>query len=234
MKRVMWILAIIPVVVTCLVLQFIPDTIPMHHDMAGNTDRWGNKAESLIFPVLILVIALFWHLMINAFEKKALKTKTEKEQIEARSSAKVLGVVGISQTIMFGIMHFAILYSSYIQAVTGGTEAVIDIAKVSCILCGIMFVVAGNFMTKAKRNAVVGVKTIWSMYNDNTWRQSNRFGAVGIIIAGLLTIVTTVLTNGNLSTVFMLAYLGVVTIMAVLYSKKVYDREIRKESEMKY
>ena len=82
-------------------------------------------------------------------------------------------------------------------------------------------------------NAVVGVKTIWSMYNDNTWRQSNRFGAVGIIIAGLLTIVTTVLTNGNLSTVFMLAYLGVVTIMAVLYSKKVYDREIRKESEMK-
>lgn len=26
-------------------------------------------------------------------------------------------------------------------------------------------------MTKAKRNTVVGFRTAWSMYNDNTWRK---------------------------------------------------------------
>lgn len=49
MKKIMWIVAMIPVVVTSVVLQFMPDIIPMHHDLEGNTDRWGSKTESLIF-----------------------------------------------------------------------------------------------------------------------------------------------------------------------------------------
>lgn len=104
MKKIMWIVAMIPVVVTSVVLQFMPDVIPMHHDLEGNTDRWGSKTESLIFPVIILFITLFWHLLINVFEKKSITAKTEKEQMEAKSSAKVLCVVGLSQAIMFGIM----------------------------------------------------------------------------------------------------------------------------------
>lgn len=155
MKKIMWTVAMIPVVVTSVVLQFMPDIIPMHHDLEGNTDRWGSKTESFIFPVIILFITLFWHLLIYVFEKKSKNANTEKEQMEAKSSAKVLCVVGISQAIMFGIMHYFILYSSWIQANAGGEHAVIDIAKVSCILCGIVFIVLGNFMTKAKRNTVV-------------------------------------------------------------------------------
>ena len=226
MKKIMWIVAMIPVVVTSVVLQFMPDIIPMHHDLEGNTDRWGSKTESFIFPVIILFITLFWHLLIYVFEKKSKNANTEKEQMEAKSSAKVLCVVGISQAIMFGIMHYFILYSSWIQANAGGEHAVIDIAKVSCILCGIIFIVLGNFMTKAKRNAVVGVRTVWSMHNDNTWRKSNRFGAICIIITGLLTIITTVFTSGMTGTIFMLIYLLLATIVTVVYSKKIYDKEI--------
>ena len=114
----------IPVVVTSVVLQFMPDIIPMHHDLEGNTDRWGSKTESFIFPVIILFITLFWHLLIYVFEKKSKNANTEKEQMEAKSSAKVLCVVGISQAIMFGIMHYFILYSSWIQANAGGEHAV--------------------------------------------------------------------------------------------------------------
>lgn len=87
-------------VVTSIVLQFMPDVIPMHYDLEGNTDRWGSKTESLIFPISILLITLFWHLLIRLFEKKSIKAETEKEQMEARSSAKVLCVVGISQAVM--------------------------------------------------------------------------------------------------------------------------------------
>ena len=89
MKKIMWTVAMIPVVVTSVVLQFMPDIIPMHHDLEGNTDRWGSKTESLIFPVIILFITLFWHLLIYVFEEKSKNANTEKEQMEAKSSAKV-------------------------------------------------------------------------------------------------------------------------------------------------
>lgn len=83
-------------------------------------------------------------------------------------------------------------------------------------------------MTKAKRNAAVGLRTVWSMYNDNTWQKSNRFAAICIIVAGLLTIITTVYTSGMTGTIFMLIYLILATVVAVIYSKKMYDKEIKK------
>lgn len=229
MKKIMWCAAMIPAIVTSIVLQFMPDKIPMHHDFAGNTDRWGSKTESFIFPIVILFVTLFWHLMILAFEKKAGRAETEKEQMEAKSNAKVLSIVGISQAVMFGIMHYFIMYSSYRQASLGSTKATVDIAKISCILCGILFIVLGNFMTKVKKNVVAGLRTTWSMYNDNTWRKSNRIGAICLIIAGVLTIVTTVFANGMVSTILLLVYVLLAAIVAVWYSQKVYDQEKKQE-----
>ena len=229
MKKIMWCAAMIPAIVTSIVLQFMPDKIPMHHDFAGNTDRWGNKTESFIFPIVILFVTLFWHLMILAFEKKAGRAEKEKEQMEAKSNAKFLSIVGISQAVMFGIMHYFIMYSSYRQASLGSTKATVDIAKISCILCGILFIVLGNFMTKVKKNVVAGLRTTWSMYNDNTWRKSNRIGAICLIIAGVLTIVTTVFANGMVSTIFLLVYVLLAAVVAVWYSKKVYDQEKKQE-----
>ena len=229
MKKIMWSAAMIPVIVTSIVLQFMPDKIPMHHDFAGNTDRWGSKTESFIFPIVILFVTFFWHLMILAFEKKAGRAETEKEQMEAKSNAKFLSIVGISQAVMFGIMHYFIMYSSYRQASLGSTKATVDIAKISCILCGILFIVLGNFMTKVKKNVVAGLRTTWSMYNDNTWRKSNRIGAICLIIAGVLTVVTTVFANGMVSTIFLLVYVFLAAIVAVWYSKKVYDQEKKQE-----
>ena len=220
MKKIMWCAAMIPVIVTSIVLQFMPDKIPMHHDFAGNTDRWGSKTESFIFPIVILFVTFFWHLMILAFEKKAGRAETEKEQMEAKSNAKFLSIVGISQAVMFGIMHYFIMYSSYRQASLGSTKATVDIAKISCILCGILFIVLGNFMTKAKKNVVAGLRTTWSMYNDNTWRKSNRIGAICLIIAGVLTVVATVFANGMVSTILLLVYVLLAAIVAVWYSKK--------------
>ena len=92
-----------------------------------------------------------------------------------------------------------------------------------------MFVVLGNFMTKTKKNAVVGLRTVWSMHNDNTWRKSNRFAAISMMIAGVLTIITAVFNDGTTSTIFLLVYILLASAVSVVYSKKVYDQEKKQE-----
>lgn len=225
MKKIMWYVAMIPVIVTSVVFTFIPDVIPMHYDLEGNVDRWGNKIESFIFPVVILAIVLFWQLLIRSFEKKEASAKDEKAQMEAKSNARLLGIVGVVQTAMFGIMHFVSLYSSCMQAKEGLEKTPIDSVKITCILLGVMLIILGNFMTKSKKNAMIGVRTSWSMYNDNTWRKSNHFGAISVIITGLLTIVTTIFVSDMVSTILMLVYLVVMTIVVVIYSKVICDKE---------
>jgi uncharacterized membrane protein len=46
MKKAMWIISCISMAGTAFILQFMPESVPMHYDMAGNIDRWG----SLIYP----------------------------------------------------------------------------------------------------------------------------------------------------------------------------------------
>lgn len=37
----------------------IPDKIPMHYDWGGNIDRWGNKGEIIIIPIMTWIMYLF-------------------------------------------------------------------------------------------------------------------------------------------------------------------------------
>ena len=232
MKKLIWIVSFIPLIGTALVLLFMPDSVPMHYDSAGNIDRLGSKYENLIFPIIILAMTLLWALFIGYYEKKADKANDEKESAGARTNAKVIGIVGLSVTVMFTVMQGFILYEAYTGAVSNAERQIVDIGKVSCILLGVILIVLGNFMTKTRINGVAGFRINWSMYNDNTWRKSNRFGAFAIMVAGVLTIITAVLMkNSFIATMVMLGYILIASIMTVIYSHKVYVRE--RESENK-
>ena len=232
MKKVMWIISFISLIGTAIVLQFMPDRVPMHYDAAGNIDRWGSKYENLIFPVFILAVSLFWTLIIRYFEKKADKPTADKESAGSGSNVKVLGIVGPAMAVMFTVMQGFILHGAYTEAVSGAERQAIDLGKVSCILMGVIFIILGNYMTKTRINGVVGVRMSWSMYNDNTWRKSNRFGAYAIMIAGVLTIIAAVLMKSSFGA--MMVMVGCITIASVataIYAHGVYVQELEVESK---
>ena len=225
MKKVMWLVSLIPLVITGIALGFLPDTVPMHYNAEGAIDRWGSKYENLLFPVIILALTLFWQLFIWGFEKKAAKAKNDKERTEALSNAKMLHIVAISMALMYCVMQCFILYGAYVEANLGATHSVIDVAQISCILLGAMFVVLGNFMPKNRLNGVVGLRIVWSMHNDVTWAKSNRFAGVMLMIVGLMTIITAIFADSMLATGLMLIYLFVSLIIMLIYSYKVYKKE---------
>ncbi|MCR5216597.1 MAG: SdpI family protein [Lachnospiraceae bacterium] len=230
MKKAMWIISFIALAGTAIVLQFMPDQVPMHYDAVGNIDRWGSKYENLIAPIILLVMSLFWTLLIRYYEKKALRETDGKEIAGAKSNAKVLGIVGLCMAVQFTVLQGFFLYGAYNEAVSGATTWAVDIGKVSVVLMGIIFIILGNFMTKTRINSTVGVRVSWSMYNDNTWRKSNRFGAYAIMIAGVVTIIIAVILKSSFGAA--MTALGTVILASVLtlvYAHKVYVQEIESE-----
>lgn len=228
MKKVMWVISVFSLIVTAVAVQFMPDLVPMHYDIAGKIDRWGSKYENFIFPVLILIMSLFWHLFIVYFEKKANRASVDKERAEALSNAKVMRIVGVSMAAMFTVMQGGILYGSYMEANTNADYAYVDIGKLACILSGAILIVLGNFMPKTRKNRIAGVRVSWSLYNDTTWMKSNRFGGAAMIISGLLTVVTAIFTNSGITAALLLVYLLAASAATLIYTHKVYKIEIEK------
>ena len=232
MKKMMWIISFIALVATAVMIPLMPERIPMHYDMAGNIDGWGSRYESLLFPAIIIALSLFWTLLMKYYEKKAKEAADEKEQAGAGTNAKVLGIAGMSMAAMFTVMQGFLLYGSYREAVSGAQKQAVDISRVSVILMGVVFLVLGNFMTKTRLNSTIGVRVKWSMYNDNTWRRANHFGAVALMVAGVLTIVTTALVKSAAGAVMAaLGYLTLATILTVFHAHKVYEQEIEAEKK---
>ena len=230
MKKILWAVSCIPLIGTAIMLQFLPERVPMHYDLAGNIDRWGSKYEALLFPVIILLFALFWHLFISYFEKKAANAIDEKAEAEAVSNAKVMKITGLLMAVVFTVMHGFSLYSAYKEALSGSTKQAVDIGKVSVILMGVIIFVLGNFMTKTRNNGLVGFRIRWSMYNDTTWRKSNRFSAIGMMIAGILIIILAVVMKSSVTiTLIALGLIILVAIVSAIYAHKVYLQEIEKE-----
>ncbi|MBR5968691.1 MAG: DUF1648 domain-containing protein [Lachnospiraceae bacterium] len=230
MKKALWIVSFIPLVVTAFLLQYLPDKIPMHFDGAGNIDRWGSKTESFLIPLVLLACALMMTLIARYYEKKAESTSDEKERESARSNAKIILLVGLIMNIVFIVLQGVVLYTAFTAARTDITKSPFDFGKITCMVLGLSFIVLGNVMTKTRNNGAVGIRTVWSRYNDNTWRKSNRFGGIALMIAGLLTIVSAALvkTSGAANGLMML-WLGIVCVAAIIYSRKVYNDEIAAE-----
>ena len=230
MNKDLWIVSLLPLIATAVIMQFLPEKIPMHFDAAGNINRWGGRGESLIIPLMILALALMWTLIARYYEKKAEKTSDEKEKNGLLSNAKMILICGLAMTVVNAAIQGVLIYTAFTASRGRITESPVDTGKITTLVLGAAFIVLGNLMTKTRNNGVIGVRTVWSRYNDNTWRKSNLFGGIAMMVCGVVTIVTTVLAgSGTAAELLMVVWLLLMGAAVVIYSKKVYDDE--KEAE---
>jgi uncharacterized membrane protein len=223
-NKILWGISLLPSAITLIAIYFMDDKVPMHYDLNGNIDRWGSKYENLIFPVIIILTTLLWTLFIRYFKKKQLKSNDEKTVNEAQLNEKVLYYVAYGTSILFTIMQLCFLYSAFKEAKNNMNNMAVDLNAVINILLGIFFILLGNIMPKCKLNSVVGVRTTWSMKNDKTWAESNRFGGISFMISGALVIAESLLISGIASTFVMLGIVVADGIISTIYSYKVYKK----------
>ena len=220
-NKILWIISVIPLVITLFVLRFLPDEIPAHYDFEGNIDRWGSKYEELIFPIIILVMALFWQLFVWHFDKKAKSAKNEKETLEAKSNKNIILLAAICEAVIFGIMHFVFMYSACKEATGDMTKSAFDSFMIINVLFGLMFIIIGNYLPRAKQNGLVGLRTGKTMNDEEVWKKANRFAGKLFIIAGIVTVVESLLIGGITATIIMVGILIVVAIVSSVYAARV-------------
>lgn len=221
---VLWIVTLVPTVITAAAMRFMPDKVPLHYDINGNIDRWGSKYENFLFPAIIVVFTIFWICLIRYYKKKQQRAESEKEAQEAAGNAALLYYTAVGMALMFGIMQCVILFAAYGKSGQNAKAANIDTMAIINVLMGIFIIALGIMMPKSHKNATFGVRTVWSTDNDEAWKLSNQAGAIIMVIAGILTVAEALLFGGMLSTAIMLAIIIVAGILSVVCSYVAYKK----------
>ena len=211
---------------TLLALSFLPDEIPVHFDFYGVADRWGSKYEMLIMPVIMLFMLGTW-LVTERANMKALDSADEKKVAEARANNKVMAFTFTAISILFLFLNGLFLYLSCSQ-LEGVALPEVDIMRVIAVIMGVLFIVLGNVMPKAKSNRTVGFRMPWTRFNDVTWYKCNRFGGIAMMISGLITALGGLIFGGVVASIIMMLSVFGSLIVILIYAYLVYTDERKK------
>ncbi len=207
-KALCFILMFLPLLITAVAVGFLPDRIPAHYGFDGQADRWGSKYESFLLPAVTIGMGLFMLAMARI---------ASRQEPNGHNNEKICVTAGIVLLTWFNIINCYTLYTSFTQ--TEDLNALsLDINQVECILLGILMVVLGNVMPKLKRNSVIGLRTPWSMENDDVWRKCQRFGGISFILAGILCVAAGFAVRGAGCLFLMLGIIIADTGICVYYS----------------
>jgi len=149
--------------------------IPMHFNIAGEVDRWGDRREAASVIVLMTLITL------GAGGATAWSARRA-DETRRRGLAWAQGVVLATTSIMSGMV--AVMASASVDAATAGP-------KITMMAVCLLLALIGAVLGKIPPNALVGVRTPWSLNSRLSWEKSNRltgrlffwFGLAGLMLA---------------------------------------------------
>lgn len=199
--RVMWAVALLPLLITIFVFNSLPAEIPMHWNVHGEIDAWYPKFPwAFMAPVLGIIITIMATLLPRIDPKKENYDKFKRQYF----------IIRLILVAVFALLQMVTIFISL-----GATFIKVD--TIVKLMIGILFIVVGNMMPKFKQNYFVGIKTPWTLNNEAVWAKTHRHGGFVWFAAGLLMSVLAFLPGVGSAVVYFSVIL-IVSIEPIIFS----------------
>ena len=195
------------VVFSLAVYSRLPERVPVHWGVSGEPDRYGSRLEgAFLVPAIMAAVFVFMR-WLPSIDPRAANI----EKFRDTYDVAVLVVMAFMTAI-----HVLML------GVSLGWP--VNITTVVLVGLGLLFVVVGNVLPRARSNFVFGIRTPWTLSNDAVWARTNRVGGYTMVAAGLLTVAAAFVAR-PLGVVIALASMFIAALTPIVYSYVLWSRE---------
>lgn len=158
--------------VSAIGYAWLPPRIAVHWNLAGRADGWMAKPiGAFILPAISLAVTVF----LVAIAPKATT------RVEPDTTPKVYASIVAAVA--------ALLFYATISVVAVAVGFRLNVPAYAAVGVGVLLVILGNTLGKTRRNALVGVRTPWTLRSDEVWSRTNRLAGRLLILGGAVTIV---------------------------------------------
>ena len=195
---------LLPVIAGVLLWGKLPESMPVHFNLAGEADGFASKYTAvLVMPLLLLALHLFLIFMVNHDPKK--------KNVSGKVESLVYWMCPIvSLFVSFGIMAFSLGYDIKMNAVCFA-------------FVGIIFIIIGNYLPKCQQNYTVGIKLPWTLNDKENWRKTHRMAGPLWIVGGIVILISAYF--GKMGQYIFLAVLLAMVIIPAAYSFSLYKKK---------
>ena len=190
--------ALLPFVYLTYIWNELPNQVPMHWNASGEIDRWGDKSELFVMLFMLTGITYFIFLVIPYIDPKQ----------RLQSMGNKLNNLRLILGLFMSALAIYILYS--VQQKTSNPVLIFP-------LIGLLFAFLGNYFKTIKPNYFIGIRTPWTLENEEVWKKTHLIGGKLWFIGGLLMALTFVLPN-EIQLYTFLGITAVISIVPIVYS----------------
>lgn len=156
-------------VVTAAVYQRLPDPLPTHFDIEGNPNGWMPRAlGAWLVPALALVL---WAVV-------RLAPRLLPASDWARLRGGVPALVAMMTACFMAAVHLVVLGASLVPG--------LSVTRLVFALVGTLFVGLGLVLPRVRRNPIIGVRTAFTLRDDENWAHTQRVAGYAMVIAGVV------------------------------------------------
>ena len=164
------IVTILPVLIGIICWNRLPDVMATHFGMNNEADGFSSKAFAVFGLPLILLAVLWVGAFVTAHDPK-------RQNISPKMFSLMLWIAPV----------ISLVAAATIYPVNLGYE--LDIAFFSELLLGLMFIMIGNYLPKARQNYTIGIRIPWTLANEENWNRTHRLAGYLWMICGILMII---------------------------------------------
>lgn len=165
---VLWVITLAPSTMVFFMWEQIPQTIPTHYNLAGKADVWGDKGILLWVVPLMTFFMYFLLLFVPLIDPKKRVESMENKYFSLR-------LILLS---FISVISLLWVYTSASKTI-GFTTGLFPVIAV-------FLIVLGNYLQTIKPNYFIGIRTPWTLQNENNWQHTHRLGARVYMIGGAL------------------------------------------------
>jgi len=189
----------------------LPDKMPIHFDIKGNINGWGEKNIFFLtqFGIMVGLYFLITFIpFIDPFRKK----------IEFK-----YGLLLLFRDIIIGFFGF--IFGICILAAFEGSSRQ-DLLGVGL---GLLLFLIGNYLPKLPRNWFFGIKTPWTLSSEVIWRKTHIVGGWLFAVSGAVIVVLSLLKVPFIVTLFVL--LPAILVSGLFYPLYLF-KKLQKTNEL--
>lgn len=187
---------LIPLIVSILFYSQLPEQIPIHFDAAGNVDGYSPKFLGLFGTIGFVFVA---HLITMFMILKSPKNEN------------IPNIMIILTSLICPVLCLVVTCVCIYSALGGSSDIILIVINASI---AVLMIALGNYLPKTKRNYTVGIRTPWTIDNDENWNRTHRFGGYCMVLGGVLYLILVFMHH---------AIAGVVVLLVLSFLPCVYS-----------
>lgn len=168
---------LIPLIFALYIYPQLPEQIPTHWDIDGNVDDYSSKVFAVWFFPLLNLGLYFLLIALPVIDPRR------------KNYARFAGPYKIFRIVFVIFMSSLYLLTLLISL---GYSFRVDVFVKFAV--SILFIIIGNYTAKFQPNYFVGIKTPWTLANEEVWRKTHRLGGKLWTIVGVICLILSFFT----------------------------------------